>query len=102
MGLAAISGLLLTGSFPKIGLEWIAWIAIVPLLYAMKDQSVRGAFRSGYVTGLIHFLSLLYWLVPVMRTYGYLPLYLSTIILFLFAAFLALVPCMIRRISSGE
>ncbi len=90
VGLAAISGLLLTGSFPKIGLEWLAWFAIVPLLYAMKDQSVRGGFRYGYVTGLIHFLSLLYWLVPVMRTYGYLPLYLSILILLLFAAFLAL------------
>jgi apolipoprotein N-acyltransferase len=90
MGLAALSGLLLTGSFPKMGLGWLAWFALVPLLYAMKDQSTRGGFRCGYVTGLIHFLSLLYWLVPVMRTYGYLPLYLSIIILFLFAAFLAL------------
>jgi apolipoprotein N-acyltransferase len=89
-GLPAISGLLLTAAFPKIGLDWMAWFAIVPLLYVMRGQSVRGGFCSGYVTGLIHFLTLLYWLVPVMRTYGYLPMYLSIIILFLFAAFLAL------------
>ena len=44
----------------------------------------------GFITGLIHFLTLLYWLVPVMRTYGYLPAYLSISILFLFAALLAL------------
>ena len=48
--------------------------------------------------GLAHYLTLLYWVVPVMRTYGYLPLYLSLVILFLFAAVLALFPavfCMV-------
>jgi apolipoprotein N-acyltransferase len=88
--LATLSGLLLTGAFPKIGLDWLAWFALVPLLYALKDQTVGAGFRLGFITGLVHFLTLLYWLVPVMRTYGYLPAYLSVAILFLFAAFLAL------------
>ncbi len=43
----------------------------------------------GFIAGMTHFLSLLYWLVPVMRTYGYLPWYLAIIILILFAAVLA-------------
>ena len=88
--IAALSGLLLTGAFPKIGLDWLAWVALVPLLYAIRNQSAGSGFRLGFITGLLHFLSLLYWLVPVMRTYGYLPAYLSVLILFLFAAFLAL------------
>jgi apolipoprotein N-acyltransferase len=87
---AALSGLLLTGAFPKIGLDWLAWFALVPLLYAIKDQSAGAGFRLGFVTGLVHFLTLLYWLVPVMRTYGYLPAFLSVLVLFLLAAFLAL------------
>ena len=87
---AALSGLLLTGAFPKIGLDWLAWVALVPLLYTLKDQPVGTGFRLGFITGLVHFLMLLYWLVPVMRTYGYLPAYLSILILLLFAAFLAL------------
>ena len=87
---AILSGLLLTGAVPKVGLDWLAWIALVPLLYAIRNQSVSGGLRYGFFTGLFHFLSLLYWLVPVMRTYGYLPMYLSVIILVLFAAFLAL------------
>ena len=87
--LSAISGLLLTGAFPKIGLDWLVWFALAPMLYAIKDLSPRTAFRMGFFTGLIHFLSLLYWLVPVMRTYGYLPAYLSVAILFLFASVLA-------------
>ena len=90
IALAIISGVLLTGAFPKIGLDWLAWIALVPLLYAVKDLSVGAGFRVGFITGLVHFLSLLYWLVPVMRTYGYLPIFLSVSILILLAAVLAL------------
>ena len=88
--IAALSGLLLTAAFPKIGLDWLAWFALVPLLYTLKDQPAGAGFRLGFITGLVHFLTLLYWLVPVMRTYGYLPAYLSVLILLLLAAFLAL------------
>jgi apolipoprotein N-acyltransferase len=92
MLLAALSGLLLTASFPKIGLDWLVWVALVPLLAAMANLSVKKSFRIGFAAGLVHYLSLLYWVVPVMRTYGYLPIYLSVAILFLFAAVLALFP----------
>jgi len=87
--LAALSGLLLTGAFPKIGWDWLIWFALLPLLYVLKDLPPRPAFRMGFVTGLTHFVTLLYWLVPVMRTYGFLPAYLSIIILCLLAAVLA-------------
>jgi apolipoprotein N-acyltransferase len=90
--LAALSGVLWTGSFPKIGMDWLAWFALVPLLLAIANLSVRESFRIGFIAGLIHYLTLLYWVVPVMRIYGYLPLYLSIVILFLFAAVLALFP----------
>jgi len=90
--LAALSGLLWTGAFPKIGLDWLAWFALVPLLLAIANLSVKESFRIGFIAGLIHYLTLLYWVVPVMRIYGYLPLYLSIVILFLFAAVLALFP----------
>ncbi len=90
MLLAALSGALLTAAFPKIELDWLIWFALVPLLYALKDLPVKTAFRVGFLAGLVHFLTLLYWLVPVMRTYGYLPAYLSMTILCLFAAVLGL------------
>jgi len=87
--LAAASGLLLTSCFPKVGWDPVAWAALIPLLYGLKDQQAGGAFRLGFAAGLVHFFSLLYWLVPVMNTYGYLPLYLGISVLFLFAAVLA-------------
>ena len=87
MLLAALSGLLLTGAFPKIGLDWLAWFALVPLFAAIANLSPKKSFRFGFIAGLIHYLSLLYWVVPVMRTYGYLPLYLSIFILYFLPLF---------------
>jgi apolipoprotein N-acyltransferase len=87
---AVFSGLLLTASFPKIGITWLAWFALVPLLYGLRETSPAGGFRIGFIAGLSHYLSLLYWLVPVMQTYGFLPWYLSITILILFSAVLAL------------
>ncbi len=101
MLLAALSGLLLTGSFPKIGLDWLIWVALVPLFAAIANLSVKESFRIGFIAGLIHYLSLLYWVVPVMRTYGYLPLFLSIAILFLFAAVLALFPAVFSMAVAG-
>lgn len=98
---AILSGLLLTGAFPKLGLNWLAWFALVPLLYAIRNLSAAAAFRLGWIAGLVHFLSLLYWLVPVMRTYGYLSMYLSVAILVLLTAVLAVFIALFSAILSG-
>jgi apolipoprotein N-acyltransferase len=92
---------LLTGSFPKIGLDWLAWFALVPLLLAIANLSIKESFRIGFFAGLIHYLTLLYWVVPVMRIYGYLPLYLCIVILLLFAAVLALFPAVFCAALTG-
>ena len=87
---AGLSGLLLTFSFPNFDLEWAAWFALVPLLHSVKDLGWSGGFRLGFICGLVHYLTLLYWLVHTMRTYGHLPIYLAVPLLFLLAAYLAL------------
>ncbi len=85
-----LSGLLLTAAFPKMSQDRLAWLALVPLLWAVNDAGPREAFRRGLVFGIAHFLSLLYWLVPTMVIYGHLPGILSVSILFIFAAVLSL------------
>ncbi len=87
--LAILSGLLLTGSFPKIGISLFAWFALVPLLIAIRNLSPKKGFILGFIAGLVHYLTLLYWLVYTMHTYGHLPLLLCTFILILLSAFLA-------------
>jgi apolipoprotein N-acyltransferase len=88
--LAVLSGLLLTAAFPKMELSVLAWVAFVPVLWALREAGPREGFRRGMVFGLAHFLSLLYWLVPTMTVYGHLPLPLAVGILFLFASVLSL------------
>ena len=90
ISLAILSGILLTLSFPKTGLSLLAWFALVPLLYSLHLRPEKNCFRTGFVAGFVHFLSLTYWLVPTMQTYGHLPLYQSVPVLILLAAYLAL------------
>jgi apolipoprotein N-acyltransferase len=88
--LAASSGFLLTLSFPRIGISFLAWFALVPLLAASRDLSFKNGFSLGLLTGLAHYLTLIYWLAHTMSTYGHLPFYVSLPVLFLLSFYLAL------------
>lgn len=88
--LAGLSGILMTAGFPKISLWWTAWFALIFLLLAIRDLDGRSSFYVGLFAGLVHYLTLLYWLAPTMRIYGYLPWVLSGTILFLLSFYLAL------------
>ncbi|MGA6926355.1 MAG: apolipoprotein N-acyltransferase [Desulfosarcina sp.] len=87
-----LGGLALTASFPKMGVSGLAWIALVPLLIALRGLTPAEAFRTGMVFGLIHYVTLLYWVVLTMHNYGYLPWWQSFALLILLAAYLALYP----------
>ena len=90
IALAISSGLLLTGSFPNVNFSWLAWFAFVPLLISLRDLSFKKSFFLGFLAGLTHYLTLVYWLIYTMRTYGHLPWYLCVVVLILFSAYLAL------------
>jgi apolipoprotein N-acyltransferase len=91
---AAASGLLLTLAFPKIGQPGFALVALVPLLLALRDASFPDGFRLGFITGLVHFVSLVYWAAYTMKIYGQLPLYLCVPLLVLLSAYLAIYPAL--------
>jgi apolipoprotein N-acyltransferase len=90
LALAILSGLLLTGSFPNMNISWLAWFAFVPLLISLRDLSIKQSFWLGFLSGMTHYLTLVYWLVHTMRTYGHLPWHLSVLILILLSAYLTL------------
>ncbi len=87
---AFLSGLLLTASFPVIGEGAVAWFALVPLLTALGNLSAFDGFRIGLLTGIVHYLTLLYWFVPFLNTYGPFPIVICIGILFLLASYLAI------------
>ncbi len=98
--LAGISGALLTASFPSTGLSWLAWIALIPLMISLKGQTIKDGFRLGLLTGGVHYLTLLYWLLHTLMTFGHLPFYLSVPILFLLVAYMALYPAIFAAVFS--
>ena len=63
--LALVSALLLIFSFPKFDLAPLAWIALVPLLVALKDKSAKLAFALSFVTGIVFFMGVCYWILVV-------------------------------------
>ncbi|MBF0102684.1 MAG: apolipoprotein N-acyltransferase [Desulfobacterales bacterium] len=85
-----LSGCLLTLVFPKANCGWIAFFSLVPLLMTLQSASIKQGFAYGMTTGIIHFSTLLYWLIPTMRWYGGISWPLSTLILLLLVTYLAL------------
>jgi len=88
--LSIISGIALTMGLPVMGFSYIAWFALIFLLFAIRDTSVRDSFVLGGLSGMAHFASMLYWLVGTMNIYGYLPLWLSVIIFIPLVLYLSL------------
>lgn len=88
--LAVSSGVLLTLSFPKTSISWLAWIALVPLLIALRNLSPKKGFIIGFCSGIAHYLTLLYWLASTMQTYGHLPFYVCIPVLLLLSAYMAI------------
>ncbi len=97
---AATSGLLLTLAFPKFDQPILALFAIVPLLLTLRSAAFSEGLRLGFVTGLVHFVSLVYWAAYTMKIYGHLPLYLCIPLLLLLAAYLALYPALFAGLTT--
>ncbi|MCX5687018.1 MAG: apolipoprotein N-acyltransferase [Candidatus Omnitrophica bacterium] len=59
------SSLFLVLSFPNFNYEFLAWIALVPLFFAIDNQKPFKAFVLSYLCGLLFFLGTVYWLIHV-------------------------------------
>jgi len=92
--LAVLSGGLLTLSFSPNPFSFAAWFALVPLLIGIRKVSSFQAFRLGLLTGLAHYLSLMYWIVVVLEHYGNLHMAAALFSLLLLSLYLSLYPAL--------
>jgi len=88
---AIFSALLLTISFPK----WNAWIlgffALVPLFFCfLFEKKEKNIVFLSFIFGIIHFSTLLYWLLYTLNKFGHLPKIVSIFLLVLLSSYLAL------------
>jgi apolipoprotein N-acyltransferase len=88
--LPVASGILLTLSFPRHDFESLAWVALVPLLLAIRGESWKAAFGQGWLTGLVFFAGTLSWVIHAMHEYGKVPLGISFGVMLLLAGYCAL------------
>ncbi len=88
--LACLSGLLLCIIFPKFDMEILAWVSLVPLLFAIQRENLLTSLYLGLTTGFVSFLGILYWVIVAVNTYGGIHFILSGLILLLLVVYLSL------------
>jgi len=62
---AVFFGLLWSLAFPKTNLAGFAWLVPAGILFSAQNLSSRESFRIGYLAGLTHYLTSLYWLLRI-------------------------------------
>jgi apolipoprotein N-acyltransferase len=72
--MAAAGGLLLSAAFPGVGLAGAAWIAPGVILGSGVGRGGWKTFRLGFVAGMAHYLTSLYWLLYMPYTFHGIPL----------------------------
>ncbi len=65
ISLAALSGVLGFLAFPPFEFAFLGWVCLVPLLLVVRSSSPRGTFFYPFLSGVVFFGGLLYWLVNV-------------------------------------
>ncbi len=70
IGLSACTGLLYFLSFPGIDVWPLAFVAFVPLLVALRQQTPRRGMLFGWIAGFVMTMSGFYWLLEMLRTFS--------------------------------
>ncbi|MGO9527960.1 MAG: apolipoprotein N-acyltransferase [Verrucomicrobiia bacterium] len=63
--LPVITGVSTAWAFPPFNMGQLAWLSLVPLLFAVENCSWGEAFRRGYIAGLAFFGMTTWWVVHV-------------------------------------
>src|SRR5947207_6963178 len=84
---AALSAVFLAAPFLQPALFPLAWIAFVPLYWAvLRARTPRQAFLLAWLAGALAHVIGFYWIDPTVRIFGGIPVGLSEIVLLGFAA----------------
>lgn len=91
--LSTLSAALLIFSFPDFNLWPLAWVALVPLLFAVaRSRRPATAFLMGWLTGTLFFYGSCYWLTHAMIRYGEIPAWIAFLLLLPGALIVGLFP----------
>lgn len=89
--LALASSILLILSVPGHGAQWLAWVALAPLLYAMaSERRPRVRFLAGWLAGAVYWWVVCFWIEYVLQQHGGMSLGLAWFAFTLFGLYKAL------------
>ncbi|MDX9719387.1 MAG: apolipoprotein N-acyltransferase [Myxococcota bacterium] len=78
-------------AFPTFDIWPLAYVALIPLLYAIRDRRPVQAFGWGALFGFVTNLGGFYWLSGLLRDFGHLPGWLAWLLCLLLVAYQGLV-----------
>ena len=90
---------MLTAGFPKPAMFYLAWVAFVPLLYAIRSKNGKQAFALGYTCGLVHSVTCLFWIFHAVYHYGGFSPAISFLILLLLCCVMAVYPAVFALLA---
>jgi apolipoprotein N-acyltransferase len=91
--MAVATALLLVASFPNFDFNFLAWVALAPLLFVLaQGVSLRRAFWLGWLAGVVFLFFAENWIAHSMVYFGGMLAVLAYAVAFLFASILALFP----------
>jgi apolipoprotein N-acyltransferase len=87
--LPAASGLLLIPCQPPMTFFFLAYVALVPLLFSLERERGGSNFLKGFAAGVVCYVGLIYWVVVAMNRYGGISLPLSILTMLLLVCYVA-------------
>ena len=88
--LAVASGLALALAFPNFDFNFAAWLALVPLLYAIEGEAHRKVFLYAWLQGFVCYAASLYWITITLHHFADVRVILAVLPMLLLAAVIAL------------
>ncbi len=82
---AVASGYTLSWVSPPSNLHYLHWFAFIPLLWALDPKDRKLNFRLGYLSGFTAVFFLFFWLARTIDIFSNIPLWLSSLVVVLFA-----------------
>lgn len=100
--LTVAAAILLVLAFPDFEYWFLAWVALVPLMWAVEREkaSTIRSFAVGWLFGTVFFSATCWWLTFAPITYGGFPPVLAYFLLFIVTAAVGLFPAMFAAILS--
>jgi apolipoprotein N-acyltransferase len=88
--LAVASGLALALAFPNFDFNFAAWLAFVPLLYAIDGEAHRKVFLYAWLQGFVCYVASLYWVTITLHHFADVRVVFAVMPMMLLAAVIAL------------